>query len=72
MMRPDQITDAELSILQFLWARGEATTREITLALYDEVTDPKMSSAQKLIERLEGKGCVRATGANGHIAFAPW
>ena len=58
-MRLDQITDAELSILQFLWKTGEAATREIAAALYEEVTDPKMASAQKLLERLEAKGCVQ-------------
>ena len=57
-MKLDQITDGELSILQVLWERGEATTREITTVIYDEVTDPKMASVQKLIERLEAKGCV--------------
>jgi len=57
-MQLDQVTDAELSILQFLWEHGEASTREITVFLYQEVSGPKMSSAQKLIERLEGKGCV--------------
>lgn len=54
----DQVTDGELSILQVLWERGEATSREITTVLYEEVTDPKMASVQKLIERLEAKGCV--------------
>jgi len=57
-MQLDQVTDAELSILQFLWERGEASTREITIFLYNEVNGPKMSSAQKFIERLEGKGCI--------------
>ena len=32
--------------------------REITIFLYNEVNGPKMSSAQKLIERLEAKGCI--------------
>ncbi|HUT89943.1 MAG TPA: BlaI/MecI/CopY family transcriptional regulator [Thermoguttaceae bacterium] len=58
-MRLDQVTEAELSILQVLWERGEAITREIAAALYEEVTDPKMASAQKLLERLEAKGCVQ-------------
>jgi BlaI family transcriptional regulator, penicillinase repressor len=58
-MRLDHVTDGELSILQVLWERGEATSRDITTALYEDVTDPKISSVQKLIERLEGKGCVR-------------
>jgi len=57
-MQLDQVTDAELSILQFLWEKGEASTRELTIFLYNEVSGPKMSSAQKFIERLEAKGCV--------------
>ena len=52
-MKLDQVTDGELSILQVLWERGEATSREITAAVHDEVTDPKMASVQKLIERLD-------------------
>ncbi len=58
-MKLDQITDVELSILQVLWERGQATSRELTSALYAEVTDPKMATVQKLLERLEAKGCVR-------------
>ena len=54
----DQITDGELAILRVLWQHGVATTREIAEAVYPEVTDPKMASVQKLIERMEGKGCV--------------
>jgi predicted transcriptional regulator len=57
-MKLDQITNGELSILQVLWDRREATSREIAALLYEEVTDPKISSVQKLIERLEAKGCV--------------
>jgi BlaI family penicillinase repressor len=57
-MKLDRITDGELAILQVLWQRGVATSRDITAALHAEVTDPKMSSVQKLIERLEAKGCV--------------
>lgn len=58
-MQLDRITDGELSILQVLWEREEATSREITEVLHAEVTDPKMASIQKLIERLESKGCVQ-------------
>jgi BlaI family transcriptional regulator, penicillinase repressor len=54
----EQVTDGELGILRVLWERGEATSREITQALYAEVTDPKMATVQKLVERLESKGCV--------------
>jgi predicted transcriptional regulator len=57
-MELDRVTDGELPILQVLWEWGEATAREITTALYDEVTDPKMASSQKLLERLKAKGCI--------------
>ena len=70
-MELDRITDAELSILQILWERGEATTREITTALYEAVTDPKMASAQKLLERLQAKGCVERDRSERAHRFRP-
>lgn len=70
-MKLDQVTDGELSILQVIWDRGEATSREITAAIHEEVTDPKMSSIQKLIERLEGKGCVERDRSRRAHRFRP-
>jgi len=70
-MKLDQITDGELSILQVLWQRGEPTTREITAAVYEEVTDSKMASAQKLLERLEAKGCVQRDRSQRAHRFRP-
>jgi len=70
-MKLDQITNGELSILQVLWDRGEATSREITGVLHAEVTDPKMASVQKLIERLESKGCVQRDRSERAHRFRP-
>jgi BlaI family transcriptional regulator, penicillinase repressor len=70
-MKLDQITDGELSILQVLWQRGETTSRELTTALYEEVTDPKMATVQKLVERLEAKGCVRRDRSQRAHRFRP-
>src|SRR5271165_3493946 len=70
-MELDRITDAELSILQILWERGEATTREISTAIYEEVTDPKLASAQKLLERLKAKGCVERDRSERAHRFRP-
>ena len=50
---------------------GEATSREITAAVHEEVTDPKMASVQKLIERLEAKGCVRRDRSERAHRFRP-
>ena len=70
-MKLDQVTETELSILQVLWEGREATTREIAEELYDEVTDPKVASVQKLIERLEGKGCVERDRSERAHRFRP-
>ncbi len=67
----ERVTDGELSILQVLWDRGEATSREITDAIFEEVTDSKMASVQKLIERLETKGCVQRDRSERAHRFRP-
>ncbi len=70
-MKLERVTDGELSILQVIWERGEATSRQITEALFDEVTDSKMASVQKLVERLEAKGCVERDRTERAHRFRP-
>jgi predicted transcriptional regulator len=60
MPRPPQdVTDAELAVLQVLWDRGQATVRELTEQLYPQYSASEHATVQKLLERLEGKDCVR-------------
>jgi len=60
MPRPPQdVTDAELAVLQVLWDRGQATVRELTEQLYAQYSASEHATVQKLLERLEGKDCVR-------------
>lgn len=54
----EPVTEGELSVLEVVWARGAPTSREIAEVVYPKVTDSKMASVQKLLERLEAKGCV--------------
>ncbi|HEX3601197.1 MAG TPA: BlaI/MecI/CopY family transcriptional regulator [Lacipirellulaceae bacterium] len=54
----DEVTDGELSILEVIWEQAAPTSRDIADAIYDRVTDSKVASVQKLLERLEAKGCV--------------
>lgn len=70
-MKLDRVTNGELSILQFLWQRQEATSREITEALHEEVTDPKIASIQKLLERLESKDCIHRDRRQRAHRFRP-
>ena len=57
-MKAETVTETELVVLQFLWERGELTSSEVAELLYEEVSDPKRASAQKLLDRLVWKGCV--------------
>ena len=52
------VTDAELAVLQVLWERGSATIRQLTDALYPGGSAAQYATVQKLLERLEAKGCA--------------
>lgn len=56
--RKQDVTDAELAVLRLLWARGEATIRELRETLYPEGGTSAHATVQKLLERLQAKGCV--------------
>ena len=53
-----EVTGAELAVLEMLWKHESATIREITDAIYKHGTTGEYAAVQKLLERLEAKGCV--------------
>jgi BlaI family penicillinase repressor len=55
---PHDVTDAELSVLQVLWEAGPLTIRRLTDSLYPQGKTAQYATVQKLLERLEAKGCV--------------
>lgn len=57
--KAQDVTDAELAILQFLWDCGSATVRDIAESLYPNGPASDVSTVQKLLHRLELKQCVR-------------
>jgi len=59
-MRPKHyhVTDTELLVLQVLWDRGNATTREVCDEIYPEGSTSQYYTVQKLLERLEKRNCV--------------
>jgi predicted transcriptional regulator len=68
---PQDITDAELAVLEVLWAQGPATIRQITEHLYAEGSTAQYATVQKLLDRLEGKGFVaRDRGCPVHVFAA--
>jgi BlaI family transcriptional regulator, penicillinase repressor len=65
---PQDITDKELEILQILWQHGPLTIRRITDVLYPDGRSSYYATVQKLLERLEAKGCVgRDRSASVHV-----
>lgn len=56
---PQDITDAELAVLNLLWERGRSTVRELTDVIYPGGSGSHYATVQKLLERLEGKACVK-------------
>jgi predicted transcriptional regulator len=67
---PQDVTDAELTILQYLWDQGEATTRQLTDVIHPEGTASHYATVQKLLERLEAKECVTRDRSRWPHVFA--
>src|SRR5437867_3096103 len=59
MPRPPQdVTDAELAVLEVLWTQGPSSRRQIADVLYPGGQPAHYTTVQKLLERLESKGHV--------------
>ena len=56
---PRDVTERELAVLQALWDGGPTTIRRLTDVLYPGGGPTHYATVQKLLDRLEGKGCVR-------------
>jgi BlaI family penicillinase repressor len=56
--RKDDVTDAELALLQSLWDEGPATIRQLVDRVYQQTGVSVYATVQKLLDRLESKGCV--------------
>lgn len=64
------VTDAELAVLQVLWDREALTIRDLTEELYPDGGVAHYATVQKLLERLEKKGCVTRTRRRRAHVFA--
>lgn len=65
---PD-ITEAELAVLRRLWERGTQNRRQLTDALYPDGGPAHYTTVQKLLERLDAKGYVKSSMAQGVRQF---
>jgi len=53
------VTDAELAVMQVLWAKPAASIRQVTDVLYPKGSTSHYATVQKLLDRLEAKGFVK-------------
>lgn len=56
--KAQDVTEAELAILEQLWASGPSSVKGLSTALYGESNTSTAATVQKLLGRLESKGCV--------------
>ena len=52
------VTEAELAILEVLWSDGPQSMGRLAETLYGQSNASNNSTVQKLLSRLEAKGCV--------------
>jgi predicted transcriptional regulator len=55
----EPIPDAELQVLKHLWSAQSMTARELAEAIYRVADNSTVGTVQKLLQRLEKKGCVK-------------
>jgi predicted transcriptional regulator len=48
---PQDVTEAELAVLQALWDRGSSTIRQLAEAIYTSAGTSQYATVQKLLER---------------------
>ena len=68
---PQDITDAELDVLQVLWKHGPLAIRRITELLYGDCKTSQYATVQKLLDRLESKECIARNRTSNIHVFSP-
>jgi predicted transcriptional regulator len=66
---PQDVTAAELAVLQALWDQGPATRRQLTDLVYPGGSPAHYTTVQKLLERLEAKHYVTRDRASEGLTF---
>jgi len=65
------VADAELAVLEVLWDHSPRTIRQIADMLYPGGGTSEYATVQKLLQRLEDKGCVSRDRSLPAHQFSP-
>jgi predicted transcriptional regulator len=66
---PQDVTEAELNILETLWANGSQSIRQLADSLYPDGAAAEYATVQTLLKRLESKDCVVRKRQGGVQSF---
>lgn len=69
--KAQDVTEAELSILEHLWSHGPASVKGMANSLYGEANASTAATVQKLLGRLESKECVARDPSTWPRLFRP-
>ena len=69
--RIQDVTNAELGIMQILWDRPGRTTREMVDQIYETPSRVNYQTVKKLVTRLEAKGFIRRDRSTTAHTFRP-
>jgi len=58
-MKQPALANSELAIMNLLWQRDPLTARQIREQLYPDETKAQHGTVQRLLQRLEDKGCIQ-------------
>ena len=70
-MSQPPLANAELSVMDLLWAEARLTARGIREELYADDVRPQHGTVQRLLQRLEDKGYVERERELGVYLFSP-
>ena len=68
-VKPRDVTDAELAVLQVLWDHGASTIREVADVVYPDNSARQYSTVKRLLARLQSKGYVKRDEGESLIRF---
>ncbi len=57
-MKQPSLANAELAVMNLLWRNDRLTARRVREQLYPDATKAQHGTVQRLLQRLEEKGCV--------------
>jgi len=62
-MKISHLANSELAVMELLWQQSEMTARAIREQLYPDAAKAQHGTVQRLLQRLEEKGCVQRDSA---------